>query len=112
MTLSLTSIGEIPVSLVVLKSLDKATEFLNRLNRILLGLGLISVFAGGALVFLISHTFTKPLSNLVAGVRALAEGNYEYPLDKSGGDEVGEVAGAFDGTRSQYARHACRAEAA
>lgn len=100
MTLSLTSIGEIPVSLVVLKSLDKATEFLNRLNRILLGLGLISVFAGGALVFLISHTFTKPLSNLVAGVRALAEGNYEYPLDKSGGDEVGEVAGAFDGMRT------------
>ena len=92
--------GEFPVTLRVLKSLDKATVFLSRLNRILLSLGLISVVAGGVLVFLISHTFTKPLSNLVAGVHALEDGNYNYPLAKNGGDEVGEVTGAFDRMRT------------
>jgi signal transduction histidine kinase/CheY-like chemotaxis protein len=99
-TVSLSSAGELPVSLSVLKSLDKATEFLSRLNRILLGLGFISVLAGGTLVFLISHTFIKPLSSLVAGVRALEDGNYDYPLGNSGGDEVSEVTGAFDRMRT------------
>ena len=83
-----------------MKSLDKATIFLSRLNRILLSLGLISVVGGGILVFLISHTFTKPLSNLVAGVHALEDGDYNYPLDNHGGDEVGEVTGAFDRMRT------------
>jgi two-component system cell cycle sensor histidine kinase/response regulator CckA len=92
--------GEFPVTLRVLKSWDKATVFLSRLNRILLSLGLISVLAGGILVFLISHTFTKPLSSLVAGVHALEDGDYNYPLDSNGGDEVGEVTGAFDRMRT------------
>ena len=99
-TVNLSSAGEVPVTISVLKSLDRATEFLNRLNHILLGLGIISVLAGGTLVFLISHNFTKPLSNLVSGVHALNEGNYDYPLEKNGGDEVGEVTSAFDRMRA------------
>jgi len=98
-TVSLSTAGEPPVTLSVLKSLDKATVFLSRLNRILLGMGLLSVLAGGALVFLISHTFTKPLSNLVAGVHALEEGNFNYPLELGSSDEVGAVTGAFDRMR-------------
>jgi signal transduction histidine kinase/CheY-like chemotaxis protein len=98
--LRVSSAGELPVTLIVLKSLDKATAFLDRLNRILLGLGLLSVLAGGVLVFLISHTFTKPLSNLVAGVQALERGNFDYPLEVGSGDEVGRVTGAFDRMRS------------
>ena len=84
-----------PVTLSVLKSLDEATAFLSRLNRVLLGLGLLSVLAGGVLVFLISHTFTRPLSGLVSGVRALERGDFDYPLENAGGDEVAEVTGAF-----------------
>ena len=99
-TVNLSTAGELPVSLSVLKSFDKATAFLSRLNRVLLGLGLLSVFAGGILVFFISHTFTRPLSNLVAGVHALEEGNFAYPLEHSGGDEVAEVTGAFDRMRN------------
>jgi signal transduction histidine kinase len=99
MTVKLSSGGGIPVTLCVLKSLDKATEFLGQLNNILLGLGLLSVLAGGAFVFLLSHTFTRPLSNLVAGVRALEHGNFTYPLQYEGKDEVGEVTNAFDRMR-------------
>jgi len=98
-TVRLSGEDSLPVSLTVLRSLDKATEFLSRLNRILLGLGLVSVLSGGALVFLLSHTFTKPLSNLVAGVRALGEGNFDFPLQSTARDEVGEVTAAFDRMR-------------
>jgi signal transduction histidine kinase/CheY-like chemotaxis protein len=83
------------VTLTVLKSFDKATSFLRDLNRILLALGLLSVIAGSVLVFFISDTFTRPLANLVAGVRALEGGDYGFPLESTGGDEVSEVTGAF-----------------
>jgi signal transduction histidine kinase/CheY-like chemotaxis protein len=99
-TINLSSDSDTHVTLSVLRSLDKATSFLNGLNRALLGLGLLSVLAGGVLVFLISHTFTKPLSNLVSGVRALEQGRFDYPLQSTTGDEVGEVTTAFSRMRT------------
>ena len=88
-----------PVALIVLKSYDQATQFLSDLNRLLLGLGLVAVLGGSVLVFLISHTFTRPLGELVSGVRALGEGNFSYPLTVRGHDEVAEVTLAFDEMR-------------
>src|SRR6202140_170369 len=99
-TVSLSPEGGPPVSLTVLKSFDKATLFLGGLNHVLIGLGLVSILAGGALVFWISHTYTKPLAGLVAGVRALGRGDFSYPLDTRGGDEVTEVTDAFIRMRS------------
>jgi signal transduction histidine kinase len=94
-TVRLSPEGGPAVSLSVLKSLDKETSFLSGLNHGLMGLGLLSVLAGSGLVFLISHTFTRPLSSLVSGVRALEKGDFSYPLESSGGDEVTEVTAAF-----------------
>ncbi len=87
------------VRLSVLKSYDQATAFLDSLNHLLLALGLAAVLGGSALVFFISHTFTRPLGSLVEGVRALEKGDFTYPLDPHGGDEVAEVTGAFDRMR-------------
>jgi signal transduction histidine kinase len=89
-----------PVRLTVLKSYDQATAFLDSLNRLLLALGLAAVLGGSALVFFLSHTFTRPLGNLVAGVRALEKGDFNYALDARGGDEVAEVTGAFNRMRT------------
>jgi signal transduction histidine kinase len=87
------------VRLSVLKSFDQAVVFLDELNRLLLGLGLLAVVAGSLFVYIISLTFTRPLENLVAGVRALGKGDFTYPLTMRGGDEVAEVTGAFDRMR-------------
>jgi len=87
------------VRLTVLKSYDQATAFLDNLNHLLLALGLIAVVGGSALVFFICHTFTRPLGNLVSGVRALEKGDFTYALDAHGGDEVAELTGAFDRMR-------------
>ena len=92
--------GAPALNLWVLKSFDQATAFLSSLNELLLALGLTAVLAGSLLVFLISHTFTRPLENLVAGVRALELGDYAYPLQTRGGDEVAEVTGTFDRMRT------------
>jgi signal transduction histidine kinase/CheY-like chemotaxis protein len=89
-----------PVSLAILKSLDRAASFVSDLNRVLLGLGLLSILAGSALVFLISDTFTRPLANLVGGVHALEHGDFNYALESTSGDEVAEVTAAFGRMRA------------
>jgi signal transduction histidine kinase len=87
------------ISLIVLKSYDQATAFLNNLNRWLGGLGLAAILAGSALIFLISSTFTRPLAGLVAGVHALERGDFSYPLAVRGKDEVSELTTSFDRMR-------------
>jgi signal transduction histidine kinase/CheY-like chemotaxis protein len=89
-----------PVSLSVLKSFDRATTFLQQLNRVLLILGFVSVLAGTVLAFLLSKTITKPLARLVTGLHAFEKGDSSFPLDASGGDEVAEVTAAFDRMRA------------
>ena len=103
-SLSLPAPGEPPLSLWILKSFDQGTAFLRSLNEVLLALGLTALLVGGALVFLISHTFTRPLETLVGGVRALEHGDYSYPLEVRGGDEVAEVTGTFARMRSNLER--------
>jgi signal transduction histidine kinase len=93
--------GKAPsVGLYVLKSFDQSTAFLNSLNSLLLAVGLTAVLGGSALVFFLSHTFTKPLGNLVAGVRALEKGDFHYKLEARGGDEAAEVTRAFNRMRA------------
>jgi len=96
--------GNPNVRLLVLKSYDEATAYLRKINRLLLALGLIAVMIGSVLVFLISHTFTRPLASLLSGVSALERGDFTYRLDTRGGDEVAQLALAFDRMRESLAR--------
>jgi len=99
-SLELSSQQTTPVRLSVLGSYDQAAKFLDQLNRLLLLLGLAAVLVGSGLVFFLSHTFTRPLGNLVAGVRALERGDFHHPVDPRGGDEVAELTHAFDRMRA------------
>lgn len=99
-SLALSGSPSAPVRLSVLGSYDQATKFVDQLNRYLLLLGLAAILVGSALVFFLSHTFTRPLGSLVAGVRALEGGDFHHPLDRRGGDEVVELTRAFERMRS------------
>ncbi len=99
-SLVLSGSQQTPVRLSVLGSYDQATKFVDQLNRYLLLLGLAAILVGSGLVFFLSHTFTRPLGSLVAGVRALEGGDFHHPLDPRGGDEVAELTRAFDRMRA------------
>ena len=99
-TVELAPSGDDVVSLTVLKSYDGATVFLKNMNRLLLGVGVVAVLAGGCLMFLISDTFTRPLARLVSGVHALEKGDFAYPLNVRSRDELGELTIAFDRMRT------------
>jgi signal transduction histidine kinase/ActR/RegA family two-component response regulator len=91
--------------IIILKSHREADAYLERLNHLLLGLGLMAIIAGAVLIFLISDTVTRPLASLVKGVHALERGDMEYPLEASGHDELSELTRAFDGMRGTLRRN-------
>jgi signal transduction histidine kinase/ActR/RegA family two-component response regulator len=86
-------------NLTVLKSYNEVTAYLQRLNHQLLGLGLVAILAGSALIFAISDTVTRPLASLVQGVQALEKGDFAYPLEAAGHDELSSLTRAFDRMR-------------
>jgi signal transduction histidine kinase len=96
-----------PVTMFVMKSYDQAAEFLNRLRRLLLAVGLGAVFLGSVLVYITSRTFTRPLEKLVEGVRALGKGDFGYPLQAAPVGEVAALTVAFTRMRDslQDAQH-------
>src|SRR5260370_1598093 len=96
------------LSLTVLKSYTPLRASLSRLKHLLLALGLIAVIAGVALVFLISDRFTRPLGNLVEGVRAVERGDFAYPLGSNGADELAQVTRSFARMRSTLQKNEAR----
>ena len=96
--------GQAQVQLVVLKSYDRASEYLHRVNQWILALGLSALLIGLLLAVGISRTVTRPLEALVAGTRALARGDFDYRLSTEGAIEVRELGLAFDRMRSELKR--------
>ncbi len=92
------------VSLVVLKSYDRASMYLRRVNQWILTLGICALFIGIMLAAAISRTVTRPLEALVAGTRALGQGDFNYHLSTDGAAEVRELGLAFDRMRGELQR--------
>ena len=64
-------------------------------------LGLAAVILGGLIFSFISRAITRPLENLVAGVRALAAGDYAYSVNSTGSTEVAQLGNAFATMRTR-----------
>ena len=87
-------------NLVVLKSYKEVETYLEWLNRLLFGLGLAAILAGGGLIFLISDNVTRPLAALMRGVQALERGDFNYPLEARGENELARLTAAFNNMRN------------
>jgi len=83
------------VQLNVLKSYDQAAARFRNLYRTIVALGIAACLVLGVLAFIAFRRYTRPLERLVAGVRALGHGDFAYPLDLRGRDEVAEVTESF-----------------
>jgi len=89
------------VKCYVLMSLQPANAFLQRLNRTILILGFSALVLAGSLLSFVSRTITHPLDELVAGVRALANGDYNYSINPRGSSEVAELGDTFSRMRGE-----------
>jgi signal transduction histidine kinase len=90
-----------PVRCYVLMPMAPVNTFMGRLNHTIYVLGASAIIFGALLFGFVSRTITKPLDNLVAGVRALAAGNYTYSITPEGTSEVAELSTAFAKMRGE-----------
>ncbi len=102
-----------PVQCYVLVSLRRPMSFIRKLNRTILVLAISAVLFAWVLLSSVSRTITRPLDNLVAGVRALSSGDYAYSITPRGSSEVAELGEAFSKMRGDLLaseRHRMEAE--
>jgi signal transduction histidine kinase len=90
-----------PVKCYVLLSLEQSKAFLQRVNRMIFILGFSAVILAALLLSFVSRAITRPLDNLLAGVRALAIGDYTYSITRRGSSEVAELGDAFSKMRAE-----------
>lgn len=90
-----------PVRCYVMMQLGPVNDFIRRLNRRIFVVGGFAVLFGALLFGFVSQTITKPLVNLVAGVRALAGGDFSYSIVHEGSSEVDELSSAFAKMRGE-----------
>lgn len=103
----ITAVSALPVAaqgkvqLVVLKSYDRASEYLRRVNSWIVALGLAALLIGLLLAIAIARTITRPLETLTAGAHALGQGDFNYRLRVDGALEVRELAQVFHRMREE-----------
>jgi len=90
-----------PVQCYVFVPLTRPIAFISQLNRTILVGGVSALFFAFLLLRFVSGTITRPLDNLVAGVRALASGNYTYSITPRGSSEVAELGESFSKMRGE-----------
>jgi signal transduction histidine kinase len=90
-----------PVRCYVMMPLGPVNSFMRRLNRTIFVLGASAILFGALLFGFVSRRITRPLENLVSGVRALATGNYTYSITPEGATEVAELSSAFAKMRGE-----------
>jgi signal transduction histidine kinase len=90
-----------PVTCYVLMSLHPVNAFVQRLNRVIFVAGMSATLVSALLLGFVSRTITRPLDDLVAGVRALAAGDYTYSITPRGSIEVAELSEAFSKMRGE-----------
>ena len=90
-----------PLRLVVLKSFKPAEESINRIDRVVLIVGFLSLLSGTALMIVVSRVMTRPLEELSGSVRAFGLGDVAHRIPVHGTREVRQLSAAFARMRSE-----------
>jgi len=90
-----------PVRCFVMMPLQPVNTFIKRLNFSIYAVGGLAVLFGVMLFGFVARTITLPLDNLVAGVKALAAGDFTYSITPRGSTELVELSTSFAAMRSQ-----------
>ena len=90
-----------PVRCYVMMPLVPVSTFIKRLNYSIYVAGGLAVLFGVILFGFVARTITHPLDNLVAGVKALAAGDFTYSITPRGSTELMELSTSFAQMRGQ-----------
>jgi signal transduction histidine kinase len=90
-----------PVRCYVMMPLVPVNTFIRRLNFSIYLMGGLAVLFGAVLFEFVARTITRPLDNLVAGVKALAAGDFTYSITPRGSTELVALSTSFAQMRGQ-----------
>jgi signal transduction histidine kinase len=90
-----------PVYCYVMMPLVPVNTFIKRLSLSIYLISGLTVLFGGLLIAFVARTITRPLDNLVAGVKALASGDFTYSITPQGSTELVELSTSFAQMRGQ-----------
>ena len=90
-----------PVHCYVMMPLVPVNTFIKRLNYTVFVVCGLAVLFGALLFGFVARTVTRPLDNLVAGVKALAAGDFTYSITPQGSTELVELSTSFAQMRGQ-----------
>ena len=90
-----------PVQCYVLIPLRHPMDFIGKLDRTILALGISALVCATLLLSFVAGTITRPMDNLLSGVRALARGDYAFAITPRGSSEVVELGNAFSKMRGE-----------
>jgi signal transduction histidine kinase len=90
-----------PVRCYVMMPMVPVSSFIKRLNYSIYVAGGLAVLFGVILFGFVARTITHPLDNLVAGVKALAAGDFTYSINPRGSTELVELSTSFAQMRGQ-----------
>jgi signal transduction histidine kinase len=90
-----------PVNCYVMMPLAPLNSLIARLNRTIYLVCALAVLFEALLFAFVARTVTRPLDNLVAGVKALAAGDFAYSITPRGSTELVELSTSFAQMRGQ-----------
>ena len=90
-----------PVRCYVMMPLVPVNTFIRRLNLSIYVMAGLAVLFGAMVFGFVARTITRPLDNLVAGVKALAAGDFTYSITPRGSTELVELSTSFSKMRGQ-----------
>ena len=103
-TKDLSAAATAPLQLVVLKSMESAEQWIARIDRMVLVIGILALLSGTALMASISRLVTRPLEELSRSVRAFGLGDVKHRVPRHGTREVQQLSVAFASMRSEIQR--------
>jgi signal transduction histidine kinase len=85
----------------VMMPLVPINTFIKHLDNSIYLIGCVAVLFAGLLIGFVARTITRPLDNLLAGVKALASGDFTYSITPRGSTELVELSTSFTQMRGQ-----------
>jgi signal transduction histidine kinase len=90
---------------VMQRSLDAETAFLRATQAGLVALGALALVLAVAAGVIIAERILKPVRRVVRGAEEMERGNYDFPLEVKGDDEIAYLARRFEEMRGTQRQH-------
>jgi nitrogen fixation/metabolism regulation signal transduction histidine kinase len=103
--ISLSVLGEKNAAAICLVDMSSALQLITRHNQLftIYTLLILAVALGASYLFY-RITFLRPFSRLQRAVRRISDGDFDYSIERTGYDEIGEFAAAFENMRRSLIR--------